>query len=106
MKFKALFILFNIVFASIFITVFFLPLNLLDAGGWGGFWGRHWGLLALFSLIVVAVNGVFALWWRLLGLLEAQDWAGLANYLEKKVYNRAFITASTVRLFLESYNFV
>ncbi len=102
MKFKALFILFNIVFASIFITVFFLPLNLLDAGGWGGFWGRHWGLLALFSLIVVAVNVVFALWWRLLGLLEAQDWAGLANYLEKKVYNRTFITASTVRLFLEA----
>lgn len=102
MKFKALFLVFNIVFALIFLTVFFLPLSLPGSDALGAFWGRHWALGALFAAIVIAVNLIFALWWRLLGLLEAQDWAGLANYLEKKVYSRKMVTASTIRLFLES----
>lgn len=102
MKFKALFLVFNIVFALIFLTVFFLPMSLPGDNGFGAFWGRHWALGALFAVIVIAVNIVFALWWRLLSLLEAQDWAGLANYLEKKVYSRTMVTASTIRLFLES----
>lgn len=102
MKFKALFFIFNIVFAAIFITVFFLPMSLLGEAGLNSFWGRHWALGALFTAIVATVNVMFALWWRLLSLLENQDWAGLVNYLEKKVYNRAAVTASTIKLFLEA----
>ncbi len=102
MKFKALFLLFNIVFLVIFLTVFFMPMSLLGADAFRSFWAGHWGLGALFIAIVIAVNAVFAKWWRLLDLLEAQDWAGLSNYLEKKVYNRERVTASTIRLFIES----
>lgn len=102
MKIKTLFLVFNIVFLTIFITLFSLPLAVLGSEALGSFWGRQWWLGLLFAGIVIAVNGTFFAYWRLLSLLEVQDWPGLAAYLEREVYNRRRVTASSVRILLES----
>ncbi len=102
MKFRTLFLVFNIVFLTIFITLFSLPLAVLGSGALDSFWGRQWWLGLLFAGIVIAVNVTFFAYWRLLSLLEVQDWPGLAAYLERKVYNRRRVTASSVRILLES----
>lgn len=102
MKFRTLFLSFNIVFFALFLTVFFLPFSAFGMGALGSFWFRQWGLGALFVVVVCGVNVVFFMYWRLLAFLESQDWAGLAHYLEKKVYSRRMVTASSIRLLLES----
>lgn len=102
MKIRTLFLSFNIVFSALFITVFLLPFSAFGMGALESFWSRQWGLGALFIALVIGINVVFLMYWRLLTYLEAQDWAGLANYLEKKVYNHRVVTASSIRLLLES----
>ncbi len=88
MKFKALFITFNIVLFLSFVTIFFLPFFILDGTFMRDFWSKNWFFSLIFLLILGIVNSVFLSNWKTLSFLENEDWPGLSAHLEKAVFEK------------------
>ena len=102
MKFKYLIIVFCIVIAAIvFITI------LLPAVSGPGYSASlryvTFPLLLFMSLLLIGVSVFFFLNYRLLSLLEREDWPALAYYLEQKIYVKNRYNARYVRLLASSY---
>jgi hypothetical protein len=102
MKFKALFVIFNIVLLFSFLTIFLLPFFILDPGFMAGFWAKNWYFGALFVAVMGVVNVAFALNWKTLSYLEREDWPGLAAYLERDAFDRNRLSARKARLLCDS----
>lgn len=102
MKFKALFVIFNIVLILSFLTIFFLPFFLLDAAFMLEFWRKNWYFAAVFAVVLAVVNGLFASQWKLLSCLEREDWPALARHLESTVIAKGRYTKRSVRLYCDA----
>ena len=103
LKFKYLIIAFSGLAVIILLIAVFLPLLLSKGITVMDF--RHI-ILPLFAFIVLLLIGVsifFFLNYRLLSLLEREDWPALAYYLEQKVYGKKRFTDRNVRLLASSY---
>lgn len=103
MKFKLIFIVFNIVILISFALIFFMPLMLLGWGYTQTFWSANWYLPLLFLLIIGILNGYFLYNWRLFTLLEQEDWKGLSSFLENRVYTKRRISSQNIRLLIHAY---
>jgi hypothetical protein len=103
MKFKVIFILFNIVIVVSFLVIYFMPLILLGSDYTAVFWSKNWGLPLLFIGIIGLLNGYFIYNWKLFTMLEREDWPGLITYLERKVYEKKMIVAQQVRILINAY---
>lgn len=88
MKFKALFITFNIVLFLSFVTIFFLPYFILNSLFMIEFWSKNWFFAIIFLCILGIVNGVFIAHWKTLSYLEKEDWPGLSRHLEIIVFDK------------------
>ncbi len=88
MKFKALFITFNIVLFLSFLTIFLLPFFVLDGTFMADFWSKNWFFGIIYIIILFAVNFIFISHWKLLSFLEKEDWPGLSGYLEGVVFGK------------------
>ncbi len=88
MKFKALFITFNIVLFLSFLTIFLLPFFVLDGTFMADFWVKNWFFGIIYIIILFAVNFVFLSHWKMLAFLEKEDWPALARYLEGEVFGK------------------
>jgi len=102
MKFKTLFILFNLIIVISFAFIFFMPLPVL---GWEyalSFWGQNWPIALLFVAILAGLDGYFVLNWRLFGLLEREDWPGLRALLEARLAKKGVLSPSQTRIFLNA----
>jgi len=88
MKFKALFITFNIVLFLSFLTIFLLPFFILDGTFMADFWVENWFFGIVYLVILAAVNFIFITHWKMVSFLEKEDWPGLAQYLEGAVFER------------------
>lgn len=88
MKLKSFFLIFNIVLIISFVTVFFLPLIVMDLSFLQEFWKSNWYLSVIFISVVLIVNTVFIMNWTELRLLEQQDWPGLSHVMENRIYNK------------------
>lgn len=86
MKFKVLFITFNIVLFLSFLTIFFIPFFILDSNYMMDFWVKNWFFIVFFILIMFVVNMVFFSNWKMLSFLEKEDWPGLSSYLETEIF--------------------
>jgi hypothetical protein len=88
MKFKTIFILFNIIvlFAFLFITL--IPLIMLGHEYSSLFWSQNWLLVVLFVLFISLLDGYFIMNWKLFHYLEEEDWPGLLFYLEEKIFDK------------------
>jgi hypothetical protein len=75
----------------------------LGSGYFSLFVSRNWVAGALFVAALGAVNGYFAINWRLFGLLEKEDWPALVKYLEAEVYRKGRVRAKHVRLLANAY---
>ncbi len=102
MKFKVLFVVFNIVLFFSFLTVFFLPFFILDGSYMREFWAKNWYFCLIFLLILGIVNAAFILNWKILTFLEKEDWPALARFLEIEVFDRARLSSRKVRLLADS----
>ncbi len=81
MKFRTIYILFNVVIAVSFVFVFFLPFFLL---GWDyslEFWKGSWYLALFFIVLLGVLNAFFAWNWKVFSLVEKEDWSGLSAHL-------------------------
>jgi len=103
LKFKLIFLLFNILIFLSFALVIFMPVMMLGSGYAGSFWSSSWYLPRLLLLVVIGIDLYFLLYWRLFSLLETGDWSLLKGYLEKKVLQQGSTRSLFVRSLLHAY---
>ena len=103
MKFKLIFLLFNILIFLSFAVVIIMPIMMLGPDYPISLWSTTWYLPALFILIIIAIDSYFFINWRLFSLLEAEKWPELVNFLEGKIYKGGTIRTSYVRILIQSY---
>ena len=104
MKFKYLIVAFSIIaFIAILFTVL-LPM-LIEKTDFSilNFRSLIIPFLVIMGLILASVSTFFFLNYRLLSLLEREDWPALAYYLEQKIYGRKRYNSRYVRLLASSY---
>ena len=102
MKFKALFVIFNIVLILSFLTIFLLPFFILDGSFMAEFWRNNWYFGAIFIVVLAVVNGLFLSQWKMLSCLEREDWPALARLLEGRIIGKKHFTKRSVRLYCDS----
>lgn len=103
MKFKALFILFNVVIVVSFLFIFLMPVFVLGGDFVRVFWQDNWYISILFVVVLVLLNWYFVRNWKLFTLLEEQDWPGLIGYLESRIYEDARADLSHLRILVNAY---
>ncbi len=103
MKYKLIILFFNLFMLLSFLAVFLLPVSVLGWGYIGEFWGENWVLPLIFFLLIASLNLFFSINWSVLKHVEKGDWASLVPVLEKRIYERNFITYTGVRLLVHSY---
>lgn len=103
MKFKSVFILFNIAVGASFLFVFAMPFFALGGEYAFTFWKSNWPLAAALVLVLAAIDGFFALNWQLFALLEREDWPALAHYLEERVVRKGRWNGRLVRLLANTH---
>lgn len=102
MKFKTLFISFNIVLIVSSLMVFFMPLLILDGQFMLDFWKSNWYFGLVLVVLLIILNFVFISNWKTLSLLEAEDWPALAAWLEKRVFSDHHFSNRTVRMLADA----
>ena len=103
MKMKAIFIVLNIVLIVAFLVIFLTPLLLLGRDWFSLFWSRNWPIAMVFILTLGGVDAYFLLNWRLFRGLEREDWAGVAGFLEQRIFRKGRVFQAHVRLLLNTY---
>ncbi len=103
MKMKAIFVLLNVVLVLAFLVIFFTPLLLLGRDWFSLFWSRNWPIAIVFILTLGGVDAYFLVNWRLFRGLEREDWAGVAGFLEQRIFRKGRVLQAHVRLLLNTY---
>lgn len=103
MKFKLIFILFNVIIVGSFLFIFLMPLGLLGADYAGTFLRQNWFLPLIFIGIMGLMDSYFIINFKLFGLLEKEDWKGCALYLEERVIGKKRVRTNYIRLLINAY---
>jgi hypothetical protein len=103
LKFKIIFIFFNIIILFFLAFVFVLPALALGADFAGFFWRSAWPLAAILFLILLGTDFFYVRNYRLFYLLEREDWPALVQYLEDRVLKRGHYSSPLVRLLANTY---
>ena len=100
MKFKTIFILFNIIviFAFLFITL--IPLIMLGSEYSSLFWSQNWILVIVFVFFIGVLDGYFIVNWKLFHYLEEEDWPGLLFFLEEMIFDKKKLTRRYINLYI------
>jgi hypothetical protein len=102
-KFKGIFLIFNIVLLVSVLFIFFLPFFVLGQDYTKLFWSKNWILAVFFVIAVISLNTYFIMNWTFLTCLEKEDWPGLAEYLETKIYKKRRFTKKYIKSLIETY---
>ncbi len=86
-----------------FLSLFFLPISVLGWNYISEFWSNNWFLPIIFFIIILLINLFFILNWSIIKHVEKGNWDAIIPVLEKRVYDRNFITYSNIRLLIHSY---
>jgi hypothetical protein len=103
LKFKTIFVFFNILIVISFVSILFMPYFML---GWDYvrmFWRANWPLAAVFFAVMAGMNAYFLRNWKLFSLLEAEDWKAVRGYLEEFIYKKKKESRQAVRLLINTY---
>lgn len=103
MKFKLIFFLFNTIILLSFIIVLLMPFFLLGPEYTRTFWSSSWYLPVVFFVVIALIDGYFIAHWRLLSLLEEENWTGLVEYLEEQCIQRGRLGTQFVRTLINAY---
>jgi len=102
-KFKLIFLLFNLLILLSFAVVIFMPFMMLGAEYSRSFWASSWYLPLIFLLIIIAIDSYFFMNWRLFTLLEAENWPDLVRFLENEIMQKGHTRTSYVRALIHAY---
>ncbi|MCK5198834.1 MAG: hypothetical protein KAR21_10805 [Spirochaetales bacterium] len=103
MKFKIIFILFNIVVVFSFLIVTMMPFMMLGAEYSRVFFKDSWYFFLLFVLTIGSIDAYFLLNWKLFTLLESENWDELISYLENRIYRKKNLYGYLVRILANTY---
>ena len=103
MKFRLLFIIFNVVILASFLLIFLMPAFVLGWEYTSVFWSTNWPVGLVFLIVLGALNGYFAYNWRVFTLLEREDWDALIGYLETVVLEKKRFTRQRIRILVNAY---
>lgn len=103
MKFKFIFIIFNLIILMSFLAIYFMPLIMLGWDYTKVFWSRNWGLPLLFIGVIGLLNTYFILNWKVFTLLEREDWPALITHLEHRIYKKKLILGQQVKILINAY---
>jgi len=103
MRFRLLFIAFNVVLLVSFLLIFLMPAIVL---GWeysGVFWESNWPVAAAFLVVLIILNAYFIYNWRTFTLLEQEKWQELIEYIEDQMRRRNSISKGRARILINAY---
>jgi len=103
LKFKYLLIAFSIIITVIILVTLFVPMLTAGPDFIINFRQLTLPLLLFMFLLLGGVSIFFFYNYRLLSLLEREDWPALAYYLEQKIYIKRRYNYRNVRLLASSY---
>jgi hypothetical protein len=103
LKFKSIFIIFNISIVFFLLVIVFLPFFILGAGFREDFWVSGWPLLLILACALAGLNAYYFSKRRLYYLLEREDWPALQDYLEQRVISRGKYSPQLVQLLANTY---
>jgi len=103
MKFRTIYILFNVVILFSFLFVFLLPIFLLGPGSWATFWKGSWYLALVFLALIGILNAFFLANRKTFLLVEREDWSELSAHLVGLMFPKSKFRSSRVRLLVNAY---
>jgi hypothetical protein len=103
MKFRTIFILFNVVILASFLFVFLLPIMLLGPSSSLEFWKGNWYLALLFLALLGGLNAFFLANRKTFVLVEREDWSALSAHLVALMFPKGRFSMSRVRLLVNAY---
>jgi hypothetical protein len=103
LKFKSIFIIFNISIVFFLLITGLLPFFIMGSGFAGDFWAAGWPLLLVLVCALAGLNGYYFTKRRLYYLLEREDWPALQDYLEQRVLSRGKYSSRLVQLLANTY---
>jgi hypothetical protein len=103
LKFRTIFVLFNVVIVISFLFVFLLPFSLLGAEYSLSFWKGNWYLAILFLVLIAALNAFFLINRKVFTLVEREDWAALSAHLVDLIFAKGKYRPTHVRLLVNAY---
>jgi hypothetical protein len=103
LKFKTIFILFNIILIIFLAVLCLTPTFFLGMAFASAFWQANWFLVLILAAILVGFDSYFIMNRRLYTLLEKEDWPALVRYLEDKVVRQGKYSPNLVRLLANTY---
>lgn len=103
MKFKIIFILFNILIVFSFFMLMILPATVFGSEYASEFWRSKWYFSLFFAAVIGGLNIYFARNWKMFTYLENENWNGLTAYLEGQIYTKKKITKRKVLLLINTY---
>ena len=77
MKFKIIFILFNVVVLFSLLMIIFMPVLMLGSEYGFSFFASIWYVVVLFVVVIGAVDTYFLINWKLFRFLEEEKWDDL-----------------------------
>lgn len=103
MKFKIIFILFNIVVVFSFLIVTLMPLIMLGGDYSQEFFKDSWYLFLVFIIAIGSIDTYFILNWKMFSLLESENWNELILYLEMKIFKKKNLFLPVVKILANTY---
>ncbi len=88
MKFKVIFILFNIVVMFSFLIVAIMPFLMLGPEYSMVFFRESWYFFLIFLFAIGSIDLYFFMNWRLFSLLEEENWDELIIFLSDRIFTR------------------
>jgi len=80
-----------------------MPITIFGLGQITEFWLNNWFLPLIFFVIILVINLFFIFNWSIINYTKTGNWDGVAAILEKRIYEKKFITYSNIRLLVYSY---
>jgi len=103
MKFRTIFILFNVVVIFSFLFIFFLPFALLGPSSSLTFWEGNWYLALVFLALIGGLNSFFLANRKTFLLVEREDWGELSAHLVGLMFPKGRFRSGRVRLLVNAY---
>ncbi len=103
MKFKIIFILFNIVVLFSLAIITIMPVLMLGGEYGSLFWSGSWYYVIAFLLIIGIIDSYFIYNWKLFDFLESEKWKELEVYLEKRMKQDRIPAGFIVRIMINTY---
>jgi len=101
MKLKVLIIVFNIVLLTVFFTMLSFSFFTVGTEFIGSFFKNYWIFILFFLFFLIGINIFFIKNWKLITVLEAEDWPALSLYLETEIFKKRRFASKKIRLLCE-----